>query len=439
MDKRGFAVAAADRCDVLPPAARDVLLLRRLNALLRYAGRRSPFYRERLPQRPLAALEELAAVPLLERAVFRGHAPPAGSGMLTRPAGNCYVFASGGTTDQPRYVYRSHRENAVNCKLLAKGLACGGLRRGQVVANILAAGELWAGMWVFDKALEYLGSVILPLGSAVEPDGLLRLLAEFRCDALIALPTQALALAGHAADRGAALRIPHLVTGGEPLYPAARDQLAAALGVERFHSTGYAANETGVIGYRCQAVEEGEFHLHEGAQYLEILDETGQSAAPGQAGRLLVTNLYRSLMPIIRYDVGDVGCWLEGPCPCGRQSRRFRLLGRDGSRVRLGTSFFYPAQFAELIGRVDGCSLCFRLVISHDGRRDCLTLEVEAAPSADAAALQNELRQLRDLAWEIQAGYVAAPHVRLLPRGGLPRNPRTGKIAVIDDQRGGTK
>lgn len=436
MDSRGFAVAAADRCDALLPEARDALLLRRLNALLRYAGRRSPFYRERLPQQPLAALDELAAVPVLDRASFRAHAPPAGNGMLTRPADDCYVFASGGTTDQPRYVYRSHRENAVNCKLLAKGLACGGLRRGQVVANILAAGELWAGMWVFDKALEYLGSVILPLGSAVEPDALLRLLAEFRCDALIALPTQALALAGHAIDQGATLRIPHLVTGGEPLYPAAREQLAAALGVGRFHSTGYAANETGVIGYRCQAVEEGEFHLHEGAQYLEILDEAGQPAAPGQAGRLLVTNLYRSLMPIIRYDVGDVGCWLDGLCPCGRQSRRFRLLGRDGSRVRLGTSFFYPAQFAELIGRIPGCSLCFRLVISHDGRRDCLALEVEAAPGADAAALQNELRQLRDLAWEVQAGYAADPQVRLLPRGALPRNPRTGKIAVIDDQRG---
>ena len=106
--------------------------------------------------------------------------------------------------------------------------------------------------------------------------------------------------------------------------------------------------------------------------------------------------------------------------------------------VRLGTSFFYPTQFADVIGRVPGLSLCFRVVIEHDGRSDVLTLEVEAAVGAARAALEEELRQLRDLAWEVAAGYVAPPRVRLLPRGGLPRNPRTGKIAAIDDRRGMT-
>ena len=436
MDSSLFAVAAADRFDYLPADARQRLLLRRVNALLRHAGRRVPFYREYLPQRPLADLSELGALPLLQRATFREHAPPVGTAMLSRPAGDCYVFASGGTTDQPRYVYRSHRENAINCKLLAKGLACGGLRRGHVVANLLAAGELWAGMWVFDKALEYLGCTILPLGSAVEPPLLLRLLADFRCDAIIALPTQAMALAGYVTDHGLNLQIPRIITGGEPLYPEARDQLFAGLGVTAFQSTGYAANETGTIGYRCPAVEEGVFHLHEGAQQLEIIDESGQAVTPGEPGRLVVTNLYRTLMSIIRYDIGDIGCWLDEPCPCGRLSRRFRLLGRDGSRVRLGTSFFYPAQFAACIGKAAGLSLCFRLVIDHYSRRDRLTLEVEAAEEASSEALSKELMQLRDLAWEIEAGYVALPVVRLLPRGGLPRNPRTGKIAVIDDRRG---
>lgn len=435
MDSSLFAVAAADRFDYLPAAARQLLLLRRVNALLRHAGRRAPFYREYLPQQPLADLSELAKLPLLQRDAFRLHAPPAGTAMLSRPPSDCYVFASGGTTDLPRYVYRSHRENAINCKLLAKGLACGGLRRGHVVANLLAAGELWAGMWVFDKALEYLGCTILPLGSAVEPPLLVRLLADFRCDAIIALPTQAMVLAGYAIDYGFKLKIPTLITGGEPLYPEARAQLAEGLGVVSFQSTGYAANETGVIGYRCPSVEEGVFHLHEGAQQLEIIDASGRTVA-GEQGRLVVTNLYRTLMPIIRYDIGDIGSWLDAPCPCGRLSRRFRLLGRDGSRVRLGTSFFYPAQFAACIGRVEGLSLCFRLVIDNDGRRDRLTLEVEGVSQAATAVLIQELQELRDLAWEIKAGYVDAPVVSLLPRGGLPRNPRTGKIAAIDDRRG---
>ena len=339
MDSPSFDVRAAERFAALGGAASQSWLLRRVNALLRYAARRAPFYRERLPQHPLAELAELADLPLLDRATFRAHAPPAGVGMFCRPPSDCYVFASGGTTDQPRYVYRTHRENAINCKLLAKGLDCGGLRRGHVVANLLAAGELWAGMWVFDKACEYLGCTILPLGSAVEPELLVRWLADFRCDAVVSLPTQALTLAGFVADQGIGLRIPRLITGGEPLYPAAREQLAATLGIASFQSTGYAANETGAIGYACAALEEGEFHLHEGSQQLEILDEADRAVVGGAAGRLVVTNLYRSLMPIIRYDVGDIGTWLDGPCPCGQPGRRFRLLGRDGSRGPLGHFF----------------------------------------------------------------------------------------------------
>ncbi|GAB6043126.1 phenylacetate--CoA ligase [Endothiovibrio diazotrophicus] len=421
----------------LPAAERDARLLRRLNALLRHA-RRASYYRERIPARPLPALEALIELPVLDRTAFREHAPPAGHGLLTRPPTHCYCFASGGTTDQPRYVYRSHRENALNCRLLAKGLALGGLRADHVVANLLAAGELWAGMWVFDKAMEYVGSTILPLGSAVEPELLIRYLHDFRVDAAICVPSQALALAEWAAREGRELRLPRLITGGEPLYPAARRRLADALGVEAFQSTGYAANETGVIGYPCPHSPEGTFHLHEGLFHLEILGEEGTPAAPGEPGSFRVTNLYRTLMPIIRYVIGDIGSWLDEPCPCGDPARRFRLLGRDGARVRLGTSFFYPDQFAERIGTVEGVSMLFRLVIDQATGPDRLTVEVEAnrRDAATAARLLAAVGGLRDLAWEIDAGYVAPLEVRLLAPGELPRNRRTGKLNPIDDRRG---
>lgn len=430
-----WLVPLSERLERLSPAARDARLLHRLNALLRHA-RRAPYYRERLPERPLSDLAALAELPLLDRSAFRNHAPPVSHAMLTRPPRHSYCFASGGTTDQPRYVYRSHAENAINGRLLAKGLALGGLEPDHTVANLLAAGELWAGMWVFDKAMEYLGSTILPLGSGVEPRLLMNYLDDFRVDAAICVPSQALALAGWAGDHAPGLRLPRLITGGEPLYPAARERLREGLGVEVFQSTGYAANETGVIGYPCAHCEEGVFHLHEGMFQLEIFDEAGAPAAPGEPGSLLVTNLYRTLMPIIRYAVGDIGSWIEGACPCGRGARRFRLLGRDGSRVRLGTSFFYPNQFAERIGALPGLSLFFRLVIDQDEGRDRITVEVEGEDEAAARALEMGIAELRDLAWEVDAGYVAPPRVRLLPPGALPRNRRTGKLNPIDDRRG---
>jgi phenylacetate-CoA ligase len=43
-------------------------------------------------------------------------------------------------------------------------------------------------------------------------------------------------------------------------------------------------------------------------------------AAPGEAGRLVCTGLLNAAMPLVRYEVGDVGSIREGPaaCACGR-------------------------------------------------------------------------------------------------------------------------
>ena len=40
--------------------------------------------------------------------------------------------------------------------------------------------------------------------------------------------------------------------------------------------------------------------------YLEILDDTGQPAAPGDAGRVVLTDLNNLVMPFIRYDMTDM-------------------------------------------------------------------------------------------------------------------------------------
>ena len=50
---------------------------------------------------------------------------------------------------------------------------------------------------------------------------------------------------------------------------------------------------------------------------VEVLDDTGAPAAPGELGRVVVTALHNLSMPLIRYDIGDLG-ELGPPCDCGR-------------------------------------------------------------------------------------------------------------------------
>ena len=76
--------------------------------------------------------------------------------------------------------------------------------------------------------------------------------------------------------------------------------------------------------------------MHEDLHYVEILNENDEPCKPGEIGRIVVTNLHRKLMPTIRYEVGDLGRWVDIECECGRKTRVLELLGRSDDVLIIG-------------------------------------------------------------------------------------------------------
>ena len=66
----------------------------------------------------------------------------------------------------------------------------------------------------------------------------------------------------------------------------------------------YGASEVGII-----AIENNNFkwQLSDEILHIEIVDGNGNPLPPGQSGRILITSLFNMAMPIIRYEIGDVG------------------------------------------------------------------------------------------------------------------------------------
>jgi phenylacetate-CoA ligase len=58
-------------------------------------------------------------------------------------------------------------------------------------------------------------------------------------------------------------------------------------------------------------------HVNAERAVVRVVDETGASVAPGELGRVVVTDLVNRVMPFINYELGDAAR-LGGPCPCGR-------------------------------------------------------------------------------------------------------------------------
>lgn len=61
-----------------------------------------------------------------------------------------------------------------------------------------------------------------------------------------------------------------------------------------------------------------QFHINTELVVCEILRDDGTPCAPGETGRLVLTDLHNFVRPFIRYDTGDLAVATDGDCPCGR-------------------------------------------------------------------------------------------------------------------------
>jgi phenylacetate-CoA ligase len=69
--------------------------------------------------------------------------------------------------------------------------------------------------------------------------------------------------------------------------------------------------------------------------FLELLDDAGAPVEPGSPGRVVVTPIYNTAMPLVRYDIGDFAEAIDEPCPCGRTLPRLRrIMGRSRQMFR---------------------------------------------------------------------------------------------------------
>ena len=76
----------------------------------------------------------------------------------------------------------------------------------------------------------------------------------------------------------------------------------------------YGSAETGIISYQCPS---GRHHLSDDVLHVEIVGPDGREVPIGEVGRVVVTVLFSSSAPIIRYDLGDYAVRGAGRCPCG--------------------------------------------------------------------------------------------------------------------------
>jgi phenylacetate-CoA ligase len=114
------------------------------------------------------------------------------------------------------------------------------------------------------------------------------------------------------------------VSTSEVLGPGQRRSIARALGC--IVRNEYGCGEVGPIAYEC---DKGMLHVSADSVFVEVVTSDGALALPGEAGRVLVTDLNNRAMPLLRYATGDYA-EVGNTCDCGRNTPTLkRIWGRE--------------------------------------------------------------------------------------------------------------
>jgi phenylacetate-CoA ligase len=145
-----------------------------------------------------------------------------------------------------------------------------------------------------------------------------------------------------------------VMTSAGKLYDEMRQTIRDIFGAPVFDR--YGSREVGDMA--CECKRHDSLHVSLPTHFIEILDEDGRPASPGEPGEIVVTHLTNYAMPLIRYRIGDVAVWAQESCDCGRAWPVLKeIKGRvsdtfvtgDGSRVHgeYFTHLFYHRDWVE--------------------------------------------------------------------------------------------
>lgn len=213
--------------------------------------------------------------------------------------------------------------------------------------------QFMAGM-AYYLGIRQMGAALVRTGTgfpAMQWDTILRLQAN----SLVAVPSFLLKLIDHAKANGIDLHqtpVEKVICIGESLRNA--DFELNTLGEKiqeqwkvKLYNT-YASTEMQTAFTECSAGMGG--HQQPDLIILEILDDHGNQLQEGEYGEVTITTLGVMGMPLLRYRTGDICCYYESVCSCGRHSRRLSpVLGRKQQMIKYkGTTLYPPAIFDVL-------------------------------------------------------------------------------------------
>ncbi len=411
-----------------------------LKEILDHAYNHSPFYRELLKN---SKRESLQDVPIIDQDSFWK------SDILTSKNPDGIVFKSGGSTGAPKYSYFTHEEWQTFTHFFGQGIAKGILKKNDRVANLFYVGDLYASFLFIKDSLQSIPNndkpiSQYPISGANEFKSTLNTIEEFKINVLCGVPSQILKLfefyEAHKLEFKN-ISIDRILFGGEAMYADQVDAIKKIFPQIEISSIGCASVDGGLLGFITPECLPFEHRVFSSATIIEIIDPDTHEliTEKNKVGKVLLTNLTRKLMPIIRYPAGDLAMWIEDE---NTLDRKFKLMGRAEEAARLGTISVYFEDTRDMVIRTlkNYSGLQFQMILNHYDHKDELTLIVHAHHLDDQdevkkLIIEEFIKEKKVYSDVLNKNMIHPLKVKIVKDHELLSNERTGKLKRIIDLR----
>ena len=302
---------------------------RRLKAIMGYAARHCPFYRD-MPDHP-----SLRDFPVMSKGDFLEHYDDVFSDEYRDKKEKLHRFTTSGSTGTPFTVYANDdKYMRVNMNFMSVMELNGfrlGMKRGEFRAWI-------EGKNTISRLRSFTNNLLMVDISNMSDESIRaifdRIIRE-KIQVLVAYSSAVTALTDYA--ERTSLHHPDwdvemIFTMGEALPEPVREKSREIFGINPVLS--YGNNENGFIA--VSLCEDSDYTIDLYNFYVEILKmDSDEPAEEGELGRIVVTDYFNRAFPMIRYDTGDTGILESIPGESGRIRQKLtEIYGRQGSLIR---------------------------------------------------------------------------------------------------------
>ncbi len=354
------------------------------------------------------SVADLAVLPVIRKSELAGaqaSQPPFGGFTSIAPHNFEHFFQSPGPIYEPGRL-------SLDWWRMGRFLNALGIGPDDIIQNCFSYHMTPAGM-MFENGAQAVGATVFPAGIG-QTELQARAAHDLGVSAYAGTPDYLKVILDRADALGLRLRIARAAVGGGALFPSLRQEYADR-GITCLQC--YATADLGNIAYESPA-QEG-LIVDEGVVVEIVTPGTGDAVPAGEVGEVVVTTLNPDY-PLIRFATGDLSAVLPGESPCGRTNMRIRgWMGRADQTTKVKGMFVRPEQVADLVARHEEVVKA-RVVVTREGERDVMTVQVETDGSVDPKAIEASITEVIKLRGTVEP----------LELGSLPND---GK--VIEDRR----